>query len=523
MKLLILIIVIFNIFSFSQEKREGEVTYITTQTVYVKFENTEGIIVNDTLFSVKNNNLLPVLTVKHISTRSVAGEVLQNFNLVIGDKLIAFVKLLNEIDTINVVEESVKETQSEIVKPIFVKNKKNFFGNLSVQSYSSFSNTSASDIQRWRYNFTSSAKDLLENKLNIESNISYSYRVNDPFINNEGLSKNLRVYNFNASYKFDENILLTFGRHFNSNSRNIGAIDGLSISYNLNKFNFGGIVGSRPDFTNYGLNIKLFQFGAFISRIDSLLSGKMENSLVLMQQTNNFTTDRRFLYFQHSNYLFNSFYFFFSTEFDLFKNVKSVEKNELSLTGFYFNSRFSPEKWISLLASYDARRNVIYYETFKTFADSIIENELRQGLKFTLTLKPYKKLFIYLQNGMRFLKSDNKNSNTFSGTVSYASVPLIESNLSFNFNVFRNKYSKGNQFGFSLTKDFTQLNLYTSLSYSNSNISFQNINNELNQNIISFEISSFFFEQIYSTISLESVFEYKNSYNRIFINFTKRF
>lgn len=523
MKLLILIIVIFNIISFSQEKREGEVTYITTQTVYVKFENTEGISLNDTLFVEKNNNLLPALTVKHISTRSVAGEVFQNVNLVLGEKLIAFVKSLNEKDTINIEEESVNETQSEIVKPVFIKQKKNFFGNLSIQSYSSFSNTAASDIQRWRYNFSSSAKDLIENKLNIESNISYSYRVNDPLINNDALSKNLRIYNLNVAYKFDENILLTFGRHFNNNSRNIGAIDGLSFSYNLNKFNFGGIAGSRPDFSNYGFNIKLFQYGAFISRIDSLFSGKMENSLVLMQQTNNFKTDRHFFYFQHSNYLFNNFYFFFSTEYDLYKKENSVAKNELSLTGLYFNSRFSPEKWISLSASYDARRNIIYYESFKTYADSIIENELRQGLKFSLTLKPLKKLFIFLQNGIRFLKSDDKRSTTFSGTVSYASVPIIESNVSFNFNNFINKYTKGNQFGFSLSKDFTQLNLYTSFTYRKSNISFQNFNSKLNQNIVSFDISSFLFEQIYSTISLESVFEEKNSFNRVFINFTKRF
>jgi hypothetical protein len=33
------------------------------------------------------------------------------------------------------------------------------------------------------------------------------------------------------------------------------------------------------------------------------------------------------------------------------------------------------------MLSYDARKNVIYYETFKTTLVSIIENETRQALR----------------------------------------------------------------------------------------------------------------------------------------------
>ena len=70
---------------------------------------------------------------------------------------------------------------------------------------------------------------------------------------------------------------------------------------------------------------------------------------------------------------------------------------------------------ISFSLSYDARKNVIYYETFKSTVDSIFENETRQGIRFGTNIRPFNNLFIGLNGGYRFLKKDIKPSRNFNG------------------------------------------------------------------------------------------------------------
>jgi hypothetical protein len=70
-------------------------------------------------------------------------------------------------------------------------------------------------------------------------------------------------------------------------------------------------LGSRPDYSNYGYNLDLLQFGGYVNRSDSIGDGTMQNSIAVMQQMNNSKTDRRFLYLQHNNNIFNKTSLFF--------------------------------------------------------------------------------------------------------------------------------------------------------------------------------------------------------------------
>jgi hypothetical protein len=52
------------------ETKEGKISYVTTQNIYVKFQSTENIAEGDTLFSKQEDKLVPVLIVKVISSIS---------------------------------------------------------------------------------------------------------------------------------------------------------------------------------------------------------------------------------------------------------------------------------------------------------------------------------------------------------------------------------------------------------------------------------------------------------------------
>ncbi|MBK7132870.1 MAG: hypothetical protein IPH69_08670 [Bacteroidales bacterium] len=48
----------------------GQVSFVSTQNIYVKFKSTDGITVGDTLFSQREGRLIPALIVRNLSTTS---------------------------------------------------------------------------------------------------------------------------------------------------------------------------------------------------------------------------------------------------------------------------------------------------------------------------------------------------------------------------------------------------------------------------------------------------------------------
>ena len=161
----------------------------------------------------------------------------------------------------------------------------------------------------------------------------------------------------------------------------MGAMDGIQFEKSLNRFSFGLLAGSRPDYQNYGVDLSLFQYGGYLAFNTGNKGRNSGSSLAYIEQTNNFKTDRRFLYFQHSNTLIKNLWFLSTVELDLFKLENDVPSTALDLTGTYISLSYRITKKVSVSGSYDARKNVMYYETYKSYVDRLLENELRQGFR----------------------------------------------------------------------------------------------------------------------------------------------
>jgi hypothetical protein len=66
---------------------EGNVSYVTSQNVYVKFGSTEGISAGDTLFTLKDTKMIPVLIVKELSSISCVCVPVSSAKLSVNDKI----------------------------------------------------------------------------------------------------------------------------------------------------------------------------------------------------------------------------------------------------------------------------------------------------------------------------------------------------------------------------------------------------------------------------------------------------
>ena len=517
--------------TYEKVEKTGTVTFKSSQNVYVKFENTEGIVRGDTLFRKTNNKLIPAVLVQFISTKSVAGEAIGSIELNTDDKLYAIIEreipeaVTEEANVQNPVPVSTGEADAA-VKENF-KNRKikepAVTGKFSVQSYSNISNSPYfADNQRWRYSFSLRTQNIGGSGLSFSDYMTFAYRADQWSRIKDNFGRSLRVYDFALSYDFNPKTTLWLGRHLNRKISNISSIDGIQFETGIGS-NYAGIVaGSRPNYTDLGLNLKLFEYGIYIGREDSLSTGYMNNTAAFFEQTNDFRTDRRFLYFQHSNSLLPNTNIFLSTEVDMFKQLSGVKKNEFQLTSLFTSVRYSPSRVVSFSLNYDARKNVIYYETFKNFIDSLFENETRQGFNARINIRPVNRLTLGLSGGYRFQKSDIKPARNFSGYLTYSRIPSVEITPTLSYTKLITSYIEGGVAGLRLSRSFDS---YFDLSvyYRNTQYKFYSTIGNLDQNSISVDLSTYLLNPVFLSVSYEGIFEKTSTSGRILLDLTTRF
>ena len=512
--------------------KEGKVGYTSSQLVYVNFDNTNGIAEGDTLFTMLKSTKVPSLKVKYISSSSAACEKLIDSNFKSGLQVFASIKDISlqvkdtlipvtKVQPINVQSlEKVEKSKINSVKKVETK----ITGRYSLQSYSNFNNIDyRGEYQRWRHSFRFGAQNIGGSELSFSTYAFFTYRADQWSTVSSNLGKALKVYDLNLSYKFGESARLWFGRYLNRKISNISIVDGVQFEKAFPFLTFGLVAGSRPNFTDFGLNAKLFEYGVYLNRLDTLGSGMMENTFSIFQQTNNFKTDRRFAYLQHSNTIISNTSLFASAEVDLFKKELFIGKSDFSLTSLFLSARYSPVREFSLSFSYDARKNVYYYETFKSLSESVLENETRQGFRARTVIRPLNSLIIGLQYGYRYSKTDVKPSRNYGGNVSLTRIPLIESSININFNQLITNYVDGDVYSINLMKSITSISSDISIGFRKTDYTFTNNSPKFDEKAILIDLSTGALNPFYFSISYEGVFELKRTYGRMLFDITTRF
>ncbi|MHB8904624.1 MAG: hypothetical protein ACYC6D_00690 [Melioribacteraceae bacterium] len=530
--LILILISAFHIYAqnITENEKVGRISFVTSQNIYVRFENTNGISKNDTLFLSVSGALKPAIVVQFISSNSCSGVALSSYQFKVNEEVKAVIKkspLLNNEKNREIVK---SQTEAVSVTPIMgqIKSTPKFFkrtdGNISVSSFTNKSNgPSSPDFQYWRMNLSFNADTIAESPIFFSSYVNFSYRADQWNEVKSNLGNALKIYDLALRYDFTPTTKITLGRKINFKTSSLGAIDGLQFETTAKKFVFGVIAGSHPSFSDYGYDLKMFEYGGYLFRSDSLGSVTMQNTVGVFEQTNNFKTDRRFLYFQHSNNLSQSLGFFVSSEFDLFKRKMGINQNTFDMTSLFAMCSYNPSSWVGLSASYDARKNVIYYETFKTFADSVLESATRQGFSVRVNLRPLNYIWVGVNYGYRFSKDDPRPSKNYGVNLSYLQIPLIYLSLNINYNKIESGYVNGNYYGASLAKDLFNGVINLGVGYKRIDYKFPSDQFNFFQQIGNIDLSWRIFNTVFISASYESTFQDQTTFSRLYFTLSKRF
>jgi hypothetical protein len=508
----------------------GKVSFTSSINVYVKFKSTAGISSGDTLFIQSGEQLKPVLKVSNLSSTSCVCTTISDENLPVDHLIIA--RTIPQTPKAEAKAAAAKEAEIITEEPTLdsivtvsgteSKRKQDISGSLSLVSYSDLSNTEGGNSQRFRYTLSLDAANIGGSRLSAETYISFRHKAGDWAEVQANIFDALKIYSLAFRYDIAKTASVSIGRQINPRLANIGAIDGVQAEYSPGKFSLGAVAGFRPDYADYGFNSQLFQYGGYAAYNTRNGAKSTESSLAFMQQMNGSNTDRRFIYFQHSNSLIKNIYLLGSLEADLYKLENDVPKSTFDLTGFYFSMRYRLSSNFSISGSYDARKNVMYYETYKTFVDRIVETEMRQGFRLNASCRITKQLLLGISSGYRFLKSDPHPSENINGYLTYTTIPGINMTGTLSGTYLRSAFMTGVIGGANFYRDFAEGKFQAGFGYRYVGYKLPESSMDIKQNIAELNLSVML-RKLLLSVNYEGTFEKSDIYNRIYAQARIRF
>lgn len=516
---------------------QGTVSYVSSQNVYVKFATTEGIAKGDTLFSQKDSMLTACLVVKDKSSTSCVCSSLLEEKVAVGTAFLARVakkeapkkaEKERKNDTRKTAPDSLAGPAPMVISPELeekageVNFKQKIRGRISATSYSNF--YKGDETHRMRYVFTMQGNNIKNSRFSTDNYISFRHTVGEWSEVKNNLSDALKVYSLAVKYDIDKTSSISLGRKINQRISSMGAIDGLQVEKGLGKFLVGGILGSRPNYADYGVDFNLLQAGAYVGYDTNKDFKTSQTTLAVIEQRNGGATDRRFMYFQHSNTLLKSLSVFGSMEVDLFENIHSESKTKASLTNMYLSLRQKISKKTSLSVSYDNRKNIIYYESYKSYIDQLIDDETRQGLRANLNYRPFKWVTWGVNASWRFQKSDLNLSKNLNSYLNFSRIPWIRANASLTANFLQTKYLNSRMFGLRLTKEIIPGKFSSDAYFRMVNYQYTTSNLTVKQKIVGWDFSFNLTRKLGFHLYYEGTFDKKSAtFQRVNVKLIQRF
>lgn len=533
----------FAIFAFGQNGKsllQGTASYVSSQNVYVKYASTEGIEKGDTLFIKKDTVLFAALLVKDKSSTSCVCSTFLPEKPKVGDVFVAWV--LQKDPTPKPKKEAKNEnprtTQDSLgtspIKgaPVVISPeteekqepdfKQKIRGRLSASSYSDFFGETTR--HRMRYAFTMQGNNLRNSRFSTDSYLVFRHTLGEWQAVKDNLKDALKIYSLSVKYDLDKTSSISLGRRINQRISSMGAIDGLQVEKGLGKFYVGAIAGSRPNYTDYSVDVSLPQFGAYAG-FNTLKEAKQsQTTLGFIEQRAGGNTDRRFAYFQHSNTLLKDLSFFGSMEVDLFQNLNGEAKTKASLTNMYVSLRQRISKKTSISLSYDNRKNIIYYESYKSYIEQLIDNETRQGLRFNLNYRPFKLVTWGANASWRFQKGDMNLSKNLNSYLNISRIPWLKASASLTANFLQTNYLDSKMYGLRLERDIVPGKLNGELYFRMVDYRYTSSELHIQQKVVGTSLSWNITRKLALYVYYEGTFDKKvDTYHRVNTKLMQRF
>jgi hypothetical protein len=497
---------------------KGQATFVTTQNVYVKFPNTEVIMVGDTLRLATTN--IPCLLVKSKSTTSVVSALISDCQVQKGDEVLFYPHLEEMAFTEAIPLPVVAPTEEPMETSLYHEKIR---GRISLSDFSTLSSV-RDNRHRIMGRLSMNADHIRDSKFSFNTYMNYQYFLDEVSSTSIPSNSILRVFNLGVQYDATPTLSVTLGRNINPKISSLGPIDGLQAEKYFGKQYIGIIAGFRPDIFNFGFNANLLEYGGYVGTMTDLDNFNSQTTLGMIQQQNNGAVDRRYGYMQHNSTLYKNLNLFSSLEVDLFSKVNDTVTNQIRLTNLYVSASYRFSRKVSLMVSYDSRKRILYYETFQTEIERLLDDDIaRQGARARINVRPLKNILAGGSYSMRFQSDQQNKSDNIYGYVTWSRLPTIGGRMSLSYNNNASNYLTSNIFSLRHSRDLFRNRVNADFYYRYVNYQYANFNDPSIQHYVGTDISYYITRKLFFSVSGElSTLENENTY-RIFTQISQRF
>lgn len=499
----------------------GEVTFVTSNNVYVKFDDTKDIQIGDTLRPADSD--LPCLIVNNKSTTSCVCIPINNCSLEKGDKMtiiysVPLVKV--EVIETNEIDEDTLSFTEEVEPSAYTEDIR---GRISASSYNTFF-SDREDRQRYMARFSLNANHIKNSKFSFYTYMNYRYSVVPEESTLTSDPSYFRVYNLALRYDVTPHLNFTLGRKINPRAWSLGAIDGLQGEYSFGKNYIGGVVGFRPDIYQYDFNSNLFEYAGYFGRISNSDLVNSDVTIGYVEQKNGNAIDRRYLFFQYTATMFRKLNLFSSLETDIYSSLNGEQTNNPRLTNLYLSAGYRFSRKVDVNVSYDSRKRVIFYETFQTEIERMLDDDIaRQGIRARINVRPIKYLSTGFSYNKRFQSDlDNKADNYYM-YASLSKVPGIGGRFMVSYNINNSNYVENKIWSFRYSRTIVKNKLNGEFYYRLLNYNYINNSSNFTQNYLGGNLSYSITRKLTFSISGEvTAYNQENNY-RLYAKIAQRF
>jgi hypothetical protein len=515
-----------------EEALYGTVSFITSQNVYLRFDNTDLLQLNDTIYQEVGGKNQPCLVLQQKSSVSCIADPISDCQFKKGDKVVYFYTPSVKKDN----KEEELEQASEFVQDSTAGNTKNLQadappkkvltdhidGRISLANNTTSGNGDMNSRTAGRLSLD--AENIGGSRFSFYSYSRFRYNK----IERNGLQSNdsrMSIYELALQYDADSSLYVSIGRQINNRMLSVGAMDGLNAEKRFRNSYVGAVVGSRTDPRNYGINTDLFQYGAYVGLYhdEKKLSS---TSFGVIDQRNAGATDRRYVYAQHRNRIGKKINLFATAEMDIYKtDIIGNGESGLRPTSFYVMANYRVSRKLRITASYDMRRNRILYASYSESLDRLIANDpYRNGYRLRVNYNLTRSIFTGAGFSQR-TQSDNHNTFTSINVfLSFARIPIIGGRWSNVFTTNQNAYYTYNSISTRYTRDFFKGKLSVSPNARLVTYNYSNFDGDtFSQAYLSLDLDY----DIAKNLSIGADYEYSHRgdfiYHRFNTNFIKRF
>ncbi len=248
-----------------------------------------------------------------------------------------------------------------------------------------------------------------------------------------------------------------------------------------------------------------------------------QTSIALTQQMNGKSIDRRSIYFTQQNRISKKLRYYINSEFDLYEKIYDIAKTSIKLTGLYISTTYRPIRTLTISTSYNSRKNIIYYETFKSYAEQLYNDETRHGIRMRVNWKAKKYMYIGINSGYRYKNGDNRSSYNYSGSISHSRLPLLRISSRITVSYLTSNYLDGKIMNLYISKNLFNGYMTASSSYKYVDYQYRSNESTLIQHLFSGDLTWQLKSKLSFTMSYNGSFEDELDYNQIYFSISQRF